>query len=197
MREEHPMKLTARRLAGFGALWALMTVTRSGHLGTAWQPPDASWAVLYIAGFYFWREWRWALPTLLCSAIAVDFIVIRDFGVSAYCVTVAYIFMLPAYSLLWLGGAWMRRAHRHDLADPVRCVTSLAIAASLCFFLTDATFYWLGGRVPDPSLGGWWQNLTQWYPGFIGVPFGYVGIAALLHTVWARSGRARVAADVH
>jgi hypothetical protein len=190
------MRLTARRLAGFGALWALMIVTRSGHLGTAWQPPDASWAVLYIAGFYFGREWRWALPTLLFSAIAVDFIVIRDLGVSAYCVTVAYVFMLPAYSVLWLGGAWMHRAYRQDLADLARWVVSLAIAASLCFFLTDASFYWLGGRVPNPSLGGWWQNFTQRYPGFIGVPFAYGGIAALLHVVLARPARARVAADV-
>src|SRR5487761_909192 len=131
------VKLTTRRLAGFCALAALMVVTRSGHLGTAWSPPDASWAVLYLAGFYFAGEGRWALPALLCTAIAVDFIVIRDFGVSSYCVTVAYVFMLPAYALLWLGGAWMRRAYRHELADLVRCMVSLGHAVSLCFLLTD------------------------------------------------------------
>jgi GNAT superfamily N-acetyltransferase len=190
------MKLTPRRLAAFFGLLALLIFTRSGHLGTAWQPPDASWAVLYLAGFYFRREWRWALPTLLFGAIAVDFIVIRDFGVSAYCVTMAYVFMLPAYSLLWLGGAWMRRAYRHEAADLIRWAASLGIAASLCFLLTNASFYWLGGRIPSPSLGGWWLNFTQWYPGFIGVPFVYAGIAALLHTVLARPARARVEADV-
>jgi hypothetical protein len=191
------MRLMARQFAGFCALVALMVFTRSGHLGTAWSPPDASWAVLYLAGFYFAREWRWALPTLLCTAMAVDFIVIRDFGVSAYCVTMAYVFMVPAYALLWLGGTWMRRAYRHDLADLPRWLASLGISASLCFFLTNASFYWLGGRIPDPTLGGWWQNFAQWYPGFIGVPFVYVGIAALLHTALARPARARVEADVH
>lgn len=191
------MKLATRRFAGFCALTALMVATRSGHLGTAWSPPDASWAVLYLAGFYFRQEWRWALPTLLGTAVAVDFIVIRDFGVSAYCVTMAYVFMVPAYALLWLGGVWMRRAYRHDIADLARWVASLGVSASLCFFLTNASFYWLGGRVPDPTLGGWWQNFTQWYPGFIGVPFVYAGIAALLHTALARPARARVQADVH
>jgi GNAT superfamily N-acetyltransferase len=191
------MKPTPRPLAAFCGLLALMIVTRSGHLGTAWQPPDASWAVLYLAGFYFGREWRWALPTLLVTAVAVDFIVIRDFGVSAYCVTMAYVFMLPAYSLLWLGGAWMRRAYRHDAADLIRWAASLGIAASLCFLLTNASFYWLGGRIPNPSLGGWWQNFTQWYLGFVGVPFVYTGIAALLHAVLAKPVRARVEADVH
>lgn len=188
------MKLTSRRFAGFCALAALMVITRSGHLGTAWSPPDASWAVLYLAGFYFGREWRWALPALLGTAVAVDFI---HFGVSGYCATMAYVLMVPAYALLWPGGVWMRRAYRHDLADLARCVASLGIAASLCFFLTNASFYWLGGRIPDPTLGGWWQNFTQWYPGFIGVPFVYVGIAALLHTALARPAPVRLEADVH
>jgi ribose/xylose/arabinose/galactoside ABC-type transport system permease subunit len=191
------MKLTSRRFAGFCALVALMIITRSGHLGTAWSPPDASWAVLYLAGFYFGREWRWALPTLLATAVAVDCIVIRDFGVSSYCVTMAYVFMVPAYALLWLGGMWIRRAYRHDFADLARWAGSLGISASLCFFLTNASFYWLGGRIPDPTLGGWWRNFTQWYPGFIAVPFVYTGIAALLHAALARPARARVEADVH
>lgn len=189
------MRLTTRRLAGFCALAALMVVTRSGHLGTAWSPPDASWAVLYLAGFYFGREWRWALPALLGTAMAVDFVVIRDFGVSSYCVTAAYVFMLPAYAALWLGGAWMRRAYGHELADLARWAVSLGLTASLCFLLTNATFYWLGGRVAEPSLGGWWQSFTHWYPGFVGVPFVYVGIAALLHTALARPARARIEAD--
>lgn len=191
------MKPTTRRLAGFCALTALMVVTRSGHLGTAWSPPDATWAVLYIAGFYFGRDWRWALPALLCTAMAVDFIVIRDFGVSSYCVTAAYVFMLPAYAALWWAGAWMRRVYRHEPADVARWVVSLGIGASLCFFLTNATFYWLGGRIAEPSLGGWWQSFTHWYPGFVGVPFVYAGIAGLLHAVLARPARARVAADAH
>ena len=153
------------------------------------------WAVLYLAGFYFGREWRWALPALLGTAMAVDFVVIRDFGVSSYCVTAAYVFMLPAYAALWLGGAWMRRAYRHEPADLARWAVSLGLTASLCFLLTNATFYWLGGRIAEPSLGGWWQTFTHWYPGFVGVSFVYVGIAALLHTALARPARMRIEAD--
>ena len=193
----HGDRLPARRLAGFCALAALMVVTRSGHLGSTWAPPDASWAVLYLAGFYCAREWRWALPALLFTALAVDFIVIRDFGVSSYCVTAAYAFMLPAYALLWLGGAWMRRVYRHEIADLARWAVSLGLAASLCFLVTNASFYWLGGRIADPGLGGWWHGFAQWYPGFVGVPFAYTGIAALLQGALARPSRARVAADAH
>jgi hypothetical protein len=187
--------LIPRRLAGFCALLALMVLTRSGHLGTAWTPPDASWPVLYLAGFYFMRQWRWALPTLLLSAVVVDFVVIRYFGVSSYCVTVAYAFMLPAYSLLWLGGAWLRRTYRREPRDLVRCAASFALAASLCFLVTDTSFYWLGGRVSHPSLAGWWAAFAHWYPDFLGVSFIYVGIAAVLHVAFARSTRSPATAS--
>ena len=186
--------LGSRRLAGFCALWALMVLTRSGHLGTAWTPPDASWPVLFLAGFYFMRQWRWALPTLLFTAVIVDFVVIRYLGVSSYCVTVAYAFMLPAYSLLWLGGAWMRRAYRHEPRDLVRCAGSFALAVSLCFLVTHTSFYWLGGRVPHPSVAGWWAGLARWYPAFLGVAFVYVSLAAVLHAAFARRARSPVAA---
>lgn len=192
-----PSKLTARGMAGFFALAMLMIATRSGHLGTAWSPPDASWAVLYLAGFYFAREWRWALPTLFCTAVAVDFIVIRDFGVSSYCVTIAYVVLAPAYALLWLGGAWMRRVYRHEAADLARWAASLGLASSLCFLVTNAAFYWVGGRIADPSLSGWLASFMHWYPGFVGVPFAYAGIAVVLHAVLARPARARVEADAH
>jgi hypothetical protein len=190
------LKLTIRRLAGFCALAALMAITRSGHLGTAWSLPDASWAVLFLAGFYFAREWRWALPALLGVAVAVDFVVIRDFGVSSYCVTAAYGLILPAYSLLWLGGSWLRREYRHEALDLVRCAASFALAASLCFLATNASFYWLGGRVAHPSVAGWMANFAQWYPGFLGLSSVYVGIAAALHAAFARPARSSLPAPL-
>ena len=150
--------------------------------------------MLYLAGFYFAGQWRWALPTLLCAAVIVDFVVIRYLGVSSYCVTMAYAFMLPAYSLLWCGGAWLRHTYRHESRDLVRCAASLALAASLCFFVTDTSFYWLGSRVPHASVAGWWAAFGHWYPDFLVVSFIYVGIAAVLHAACAHPARSPVGA---
>src|SRR5256885_14887108 len=82
-----------RRFALFALLALSMAATRMNHAGSAWLPPDASWAVFYLAGFYLAREWRWALTLLLIEAVAIDGLAIRYHGLSNYCATLAYWFI--------------------------------------------------------------------------------------------------------
>ena len=175
------------RYLGFAILALAMAATRfGGHLGTTWSPPDGSWAVFFLAGFYLAPEWRWALLALLIEAVAIDFTAIRFYGVSNYCLTAAYWFILPAYSALWLGGAWLSRAYERLPRDLGRLALSLGLSVSACFLLTQGSFYWLGGRTPQPSLAGWWSNFLTWYGFFMLVTAGYVGLALLGHLALTR-----------
>ena len=176
---------STRRL-GFLALAAAMAATRFGQCGNGSAPPDASWAVFFIAGFYLASQWRWALPTLLIEAVAIDFVAIHYYGVSDYCVTAAYWFIVPAYSLPWLGGAWLRRRHQRAPGDLRRLAVSLTLSVSACFLLTEGSFYWLGERVVHASIAGWWSNFRSWYGYFMLVTAGYVGLAALGHIAATR-----------
>ena len=92
------------RFALFALLALSMAATRFTHGGAPWLPPDASWAVFFLGGFYLTRQWRWALGILLIEAVGVDCLAIQHYGISNYCVTLAYWFLVPAYSALWLGG---------------------------------------------------------------------------------------------
>jgi hypothetical protein len=170
----------SRRFAVFAFLALVMAATRFGHSGNPWLPPDASWAVFFVGGFYLAREWRWALAALLLEAVAVDRAAIGYSGVSNYCVTVAYWFIVPAYSLLWLGGAWLRRNYRQAPLDLTRLLGGFAVCVTLCFLITQGSFYWLGGRVAHPSLAGWWSNFARWYAHFLSVSGAYVALAALI-----------------
>ncbi len=170
----------SHRFIVFALLALIMAATRSGHSGTPWVPPDASWAVFFVGGFYLTREWRWALAALLIEAVAIDYAAIRYAGVSNYCMTVAYWFIVPAYSLLWVGGAWLRRGYLRAPIDLARLLLSLALCVTLCFLLTQGSFYWLGGRVGQASLAGWWSNFTRWYGHFLTVSGAYVALAALI-----------------
>jgi hypothetical protein len=175
----------SRRFALFVLLALLMAATRFSHTGIGWLPPDASWAVFFVAGFYLAPEWRWALAALLLEAVAVDCSAIRYYGVSNYCFTLAYWFILPAYSMLWLGGVWLRRHCRQAPLDLAWLALSLAVSVTVCFLLTQGSFYWLGGRVAQPSFAGWWSNFTRWYGHFLLVTSAYVALGALIESALA------------
>jgi hypothetical protein len=183
------------RFAVFALLALSMAATRVNHAGSVWLPPDASWAVFYLAGFYLAREWRWALALLLLEAVGSDCLAIRYYGISNYCATLAYWFILPAYSVLWLGGAWLRRHYQQAAPDLARLCLSLLLSVTLCFLLTSASSYWLSGRIEHPDLAGWWSHLTRWYGHFLTVPCMYVGFAALVHIAFTH--RSRSAAPQH
>ena len=178
-----------RRFVLFTVLALLMAATRFSHTGTAWLPPDASWAVFFLGGFYLAREWRWALALLLLEAVSVDCVAIGYYGISNYCVTVAYWFIVPAYSMLWLGGAWLRGHYQRAPLDLGRLFASLVLSVTGCFLITNGSFYWLGGRIQHPDLLGWWSNLTRWYGHFLLVPCLYVAAAVLVHVFLTQRAR--------
>lgn len=169
----------------FVGLVILMVATRSG-LASNLHLQDASWAIFFIAGFYLSDRWRWAFPALMATAVAIDWAAIRYYGVSNYCVTVAYGFLVPAYAALWLGGSWVRRHASLDGAGLLALGASALIAASACFLLSDGSFYWLGSRVAAPTLAGWTANLAAWYWPFVRTCLAYVAMAALIHVLVAR-----------
>ena len=181
--------LQAQRLDRFGILALVMVATRLGHIGSHLSLPDASWAVFFLAGFYLTRQWLWAFPLLMAEAAAIDFAAIGFFGVSNYCVTRAYWFLVPAYAALWCGGRWFRQRYTFGAGSLVPLLASLFVSVSVCYLITNGSFYWLSGRLAHPDFAGWVGNFRLWYLPFLRVPFIYVGVAAVLHVLAVQLGR--------
>lgn len=188
---------SSRRLGLFVLLALSMAATRFGHVGSAWSLPDASWAVFFVGGFYFARKGSWALGVLLNEAVAVNYIAIHYYGVSNYCVTLAYWFIVPAYAALWLGGTWVHRHYQQAPLDVARLLVSLVISVSVAFVLTQTSFYWLSGRIAHPSSAGWWSNFTSWYGHFLTVSCTYVALAALAHIAFTQRAQSKAALQEH
>ena len=187
-----------RRFVVFVLLALSMAATRFSHAGAAWLPPDATWALFFIGGFYLGGRWRWALGMLLIEAVGIDLLAIRHYGISNYCATLAYWLIVPAYSVLWLGGVWLRRHYRQAaLPDLARLCASLVLSVTLCFVITNAGWYWLGGRVEHPDLVGWWSHFTRWYGHFLIVPCMYVAIATLIHVALTHRSHADAPQHAH
>jgi hypothetical protein len=183
------MTANTQRVFILSVLALLMAASRA-HVFDHFSPPDASWAVFFIAGFHL-RGWgRWAFPALLALAVGVDWWVITGQGIdfwSHYCVSAAYWFLVPAYGAMWAGGAWLRRRYAGASWDALgRLAAAFVLSVLACHLLAQGSFYWLSDSVTDPTLSGWWKNHTDWLAPYLVTAAVYVSIAAALQVAAER-----------
>jgi hypothetical protein len=169
------------RTVGLMTLAGAMLATRLHHFEYL---PDASWAIFFLSGFHLFDARAFAI--LMVEAVIIDYVATAHLGVSSYCLSIAYPFVLPAYATLWLGGRLAAR-HRYDEL-PHRIgwlMVCLLVSVSGCFLLTNGSFYWLSGRAANPNIAGWMAGFQRWYPYFLAVPCIYVAIAVVAQRLGA------------
>ena len=185
-----------RRLGIFLALALVMAATRI-HLSLFQHDVrDASWAVFFLAGFWLRGNARWAFPLLMAEAVLVDYLVITQQGGdfwSHYCVSAAYWFLLPSYFSLWLGGSWLAKRQLGLRAQTLGLAAmALLVSVSVCYLVSNGSFYWLSDSVPLPrSMAAWSANLGQWYLPFFETTALYAGLGALVHVLALQLARVR------
>ena len=164
------------------ALMALMALTRYEHFGSSLSLPDASYAVFFLGGLFLgrMRGGLAILALLLVEAALVDYYAINFQGVSAWCVTSAYGFLVFAYSALWYVGRWY--APRHDLT--IKGFTGLvaagAVAGSLAFVIANVSFYLLSGYFGNMGVQEFAASVAQYFGSYVAVTVIYVGCAVIL-----------------
>lgn len=164
------------------ALVLLMLSTRSNlisHFGTSLTLPDASYAVFFLGGLLLGRV-RGALAilaVLILGAALVDIFAINFQGISAYCVTSAYGFMVFAYAALWFVGRWF--APMYDLsAKGLAGLTAAAVVAgSAAFIIANVSFYLLAGYFDSMSVVEYVSRVSQYFGSYVAVMVMYVGFA--------------------
>ncbi|MEP7042457.1 MAG: hypothetical protein ABI843_05310 [Dokdonella sp.] len=189
--------LTTPWRSGILAILAIvMLATRINHFGAL---PDASWVVFFAAGFYLRGSVRWAFPLLMALAVAIDYGVITSQGQSFwshYCVSPAYWFLIPSYAAMWFGGAWLRQhyagLHARELG---LLLVSVVVAASVCYLISNGSFYWISSHAAVHSFGGWMENLGDWYLPYMQTTLIYTSVAAVLHVACTLAAKAMGGAD--
>ncbi|MGQ0699789.1 MAG: hypothetical protein ACT4PZ_16295 [Panacagrimonas sp.] len=170
---------TTPQLAILAGLVLLMLVTRFDHF---FSVPDASWAVFFIGGFYLRGLARWAFPALTVEAVLIDWFATQQFGISAYCLTPAYAFLIPAHAVLWFGGAWLRTRQQLDLRSLALFATAAFVSVTAAYAISNGSFYWLGGRqLSAPNLAGYLANFSKYYVHFLTIPCAYLAATGLVH----------------
>jgi hypothetical protein len=160
------------------ALAIALAVTRSGHFGSIVTPPDATLAVFFLAGAFVASVWM--VPLLLLEAALVDYLAISIGGVSSYCVTPAYLFLIPTYATLWWAGRWYGRR----LTDNRHAIVALAFAVisgtTVAFLISNGSFYALSGHFTTLSIATYATRVVQYYPPYVGWTALYAGVGVVL-----------------
>ena len=136
-----------------------MFVTRIGHFGEYGGPPDASWAVFFLAGLWL-REAR-LFPAFFALAWVAD-LVAFGLGTPTLCYSPAYLFLIPAYGLLWWAGQAVAKA-----GAGWRIALAVPVAAAGCFALANLGMYLLAPPAAPTSLAAFATQVAGWFPGYL------------------------------
>lgn len=172
---------------GFVVLMLLMILTRDSHFGNVLALPDASLATFFLAGMWFSNRYSLFLM-LLVEAAVIDYLAISHFGVSDYCVSSAYGFLLPAYGVMWFFGKQISKDSSEFLSLTVRLFAALLLATTLAFLLTNGSFYWLSGKYPEANWAEYWQRGIKYYPPYLGFAMMYSVIMIALKILYGYLG---------
>jgi hypothetical protein len=163
------------------ALAALMILTRGQHLSAVGFMPDASWAVFFLAGAYLRPVWT--LPLYMLLALGLDLLAVGWGGVSGFCLSPAYFFLVPAHAVLWGAGRWFARVGRFDRVGLLHLVGAVLVSSLLAELLSSGGFYLFSGRFTDLYAAELGSRLVTYYPASLEALALYVGIAVFIHAV--------------
>jgi hypothetical protein len=165
----------------------LMALTRYKHFGSSLALPDASYAVFFLGGLFLGRiRNAWAILALfLVEAALVDYYAINFQGVSGWCVTSAYGFLLGAYAVLWAIGRWY--APRHDMSGKglFGLFATSVVAGSLTFVIANISFYLLAGYFGSMSVAEYISRVAGYYGSYVAVAVFYIGCAVIAQMGYA------------
>lgn len=178
--------LQNRAVLTAAGLLGLLAVTRYNHFGSATALPDASLAVFFMGGLFLtnWRAAGALFAALILAAGAIDCYATRLQGVSDWCITPAYAFLVLVYASLWLSGRWFatkRSLQGRGLLELLVCAWA---ANSFAFVLSNASFYLFSGRYAEMSALEYASRVSQYYGSYVAVALFYlfcaVGVRLLL-----------------
>ena len=181
-----------RNIAIFAALATLMAATRYSHFGSAFSLPDASLAIFFLGGLYLARPGRAsmaAFAALILEAGLVDSYATSIQGVSDWCMTSAYWFLIPTYGSLWLAGRWFALRHAMEGRGLAGLALTAWAASSFAFVLSNTAFYLFSGYFSGMGVAEYASRVSQYYGSYVSVAMLYIACAAGIQVVLGIAGK--------
>lgn len=170
-------QLTYRNFGILG-LMALMATTRFHHFGSAISLPDASLAVFFLSGLWFGGRKLFVL--LLLEAGLIDYLAITQFDVSDFCISSAYIFLIPTYFTMWLAGKFCAPKEILKISTLVKQFGVLVLATSITFLISNGSFFLFSGRYTELSLSMYLERSAVYFQPYL---FSTIAYVVLIYTL--------------
>ena len=164
-------------------LTMMMVLTRSEHFATLQNLADASWVVFFLAGVYL--RSAWPLLGFFALSWGLDFAAYTWGGVSDFCITPAYVFLLPAYASLWLAGRWYSKHYQFAWHTLLPLAASVMAGLVLCELFSSGGFYFFSGRFAETTLIEFGERLMRYFPFSAESFVFYIGIVSVIHWLLA------------
>jgi hypothetical protein len=174
--------MNTKQIYRYLPLVVLMGATRMHHFGSAFSLPDASLAVFFLAGLF--ASSRSFFIALLLEAGLLDYVAISHLGVSDFCVSPAYVFLIPTYFAMWFGGrlsANFKSMQGTELTLSIPAMATLLASISTAFLISNGSFYWLSGKFPQADFAQYVERMSHYFTPYTGYAVMYVilGFAAV------------------
>jgi len=163
-------------------LAAAMLATRFHHFGSVATLPDASLAVFFLAGFYL--RPLFFPPFFIAEAGLIDYATISG-GVRDWCVSPAYVFLIPAYASLWLAGRWYAQRYTTAWRTVIPLTAALCVGTSAAFLISNSSFYLFSGYFSMMTPIQYAGKVAHYYPPYVVMTVFYVALAAGVHLLTA------------
>ena len=160
-------------------LMMLMAATRTSHFGNTVILPDVTLAAFFLAGL--WLNGRAPFVLLMAEAVLIDYWAITQLGVSDFCISPAYLFLLPCHAVMWQAGRWVQQWPLINAINILKQLLVVVGATLAAFALSNGSFFILADQVVDKSWAHYIDNVGQYLPSYFIVTMSYVlmlGVAA-------------------
>ena len=163
----------------YALLVLLLCSTHPHHFSAITHIPNITVACMFLGGYYLQR-WL-PLAVFIALTVLLDSIAIRLLGTGDHCITVAYLFMFPAYAIPWVIGRWWSLRGSLNIDRMASTVACSLLASSIAFVFSNGGFYWYSGYF-TPDWPGYWQQIKWYFAYFTLVPVIAIVCASLLHS---------------
>lgn len=155
------MKTVSQKITSVVLLSLMLLATQSHHFMSLYHFPPAAFAVMFLGGFFLKRP-AWFFYFVLLIALIDGLTISLGAALGAY-FSWSYLFMVPAYGVLWSAGYWAERQKKLGLVQQLTATLIGFLSIFIAEAMASGSFYVMKTPLPHSTIGFMNYYLTWSY----------------------------------